>query len=301
MNERSGRKHHEKTPGSSDRPEKVEYLEQRGIDVELARKAGWLITENAQLAAKFCHPKVDLGPWCSSDSNIKTFVVIPCFKNGVKDTRPEFFYYILIKKNGEAIKGCCEATSEATRIRPWFSPLNDWSGPFNSDSFIYLCESPLKALLLSILGYHAIGLNGVRGYQARAQGHPLLPELLYLPAWAQGAKPVFVTDADIHTNADVQKAARVFAELSLSLLKQPSFIVRLPNIPGHNKDGVDDYRQRAGTDALRDYLDHPHPHYPDQSLSTRQLKMGHDIDLAAQQFTLKELLTASPPVPEFIE
>lgn len=103
---------------------------------------------------------------------------------------------------------------------------------------IIITEGELKAAKLCKEGFPTIGLGGVYSWRAIKLGIPWLPSLNFV-RWSR--RYVYICfDADFKTNPQV---CRALAELADALHQRGAFVqlVVLPQLPGIEKTGVDDF------------------------------------------------------------
>lgn len=110
---------------------------------------------------------------------------------------------------------------------------------------VYVAESALKALALSLAGFPAIGLNGVYTWSKDKALHPELVALFAQHEWL----PVIVFDANAHPGPRFNpKVAKAQSALARALYDECGVeVVHVLRLPYHGRrdQGVDDYLGRA--------------------------------------------------------
>jgi hypothetical protein len=133
-------------------------------------------------------------------------------------------------------------------VRAYFPRTDnvDWREAHeNREVPILITEGEKKSLAACLAGVPTIGLGGV--YNFLVDGR-LLPELDRLGF--DGRTVYICFDSDAASNPDVQAAeGRLATELSLKR-GADVFLARLPNLPKHDKTGLDDFLAAKGVDAL---------------------------------------------------
>lgn len=136
---------------------------------------------------------------------------------------------------------------------------------------LLVTEGEFCSLVPCLHGFPTVGLGGV--YNFLSKDGALLPELEAI-AWQE--RHVYIAfDSDLATNANVQAAAR---RLSAELLKRGAivYLVRLPAADEGKKQGLDDFLQARGADALEQLLQSTASVDPGKSL----ILEGTDIEIA---------------------
>lgn len=130
----------------------------------------------------------------------------------------------------------------------YFPQLQDWSEVIGcSDEPIIITEGELKAAKACKDGFPTIGLGGVYNWRSYSIGITWL-ESLSLVTWPK--RNVYICfDSDYLTNPMVCSALRLLAE---ELHMKGSFVhlVTLPQLPGFDKVGLDDFLVHAGPSAI---------------------------------------------------
>ena len=94
-------------------------------------------------------------------------------------------------------------------VHGYLCPLNNWRN-LKKGQRIFICESVIKAANVSLLGYHAIGLNGVAAFSSAKKKVDLIGELKDLPWQRLELKPVIMYDSD-YTKYDITRAYETLA------------------------------------------------------------------------------------------
>lgn len=127
-----------------------------------------------------------------------------------------------------------------------FVPIDTFKVLREPKQRMLLTEGEKKALKADQEGFPCIGLIGVYGWKDK-RSERLLPELEVVD-W-NGREVIVVFDSDVTTKPEVQDAeARLAAQLRL--LGADVKVVRLPNEPDGEKNGIDDFLVRYGKDEL---------------------------------------------------
>lgn len=124
-------------------------------------------------------------------------------------------------------------------VRAYVSPLAN----LEEGGTAYICESVLKAIVVSQSGRYSIGGNGVRCYYVRGEFVPGFP----LEDLGRARRIVILFDNDTKTNPDVASARRTLTKhLRDRFPKVEIKWGELPDPPGGGKWGVDDYIAGGG-------------------------------------------------------
>lgn len=115
---------------------------------------------------------------------------------------------------------------------------------------IMITEGEKKSLAACLANIPTIGLGGVYNFTHDGELLPLLDNI----EWSQ--RPVYICyDSDALANSNIQAAeGRLSTELSMKR-NASTFLVRLPDLPGGAKQGVDDFLVTKGEDAMWDVID----------------------------------------------
>lgn len=142
-----------------------------------------------------------------------------------------------------------------------YYPSNqDWSDIVGDvDQPLIITEGELKAAKACKEGFPTIGLGGVYNWRSYKIGIEWLPSLDFVN-WVK--RNVYICfDSDYKSNENVCAALRLLAE---ELQDRGSFVyvVTLPNIPGFDKVGLDDFLTFSGpsaVDTFRELLSYAEP------------------------------------------
>jgi len=171
-------------------------------------------------------------------------------------------------------------------VHPYFPAVEDldWLAVAEDpDIPIMITEGEKKALAACIAGVPTIGLGGVYNFTHDGELLPILENIV----WKQ--RTVYICyDSDAVGNNKIQVAeGRLATELSLKR-KANVFLVRLPELAGGEKMGVDDYLIAEGDDALFDLLDRA----PEMRKIDREvLRMNADVAWIDKEGLLLDLRT----------
>lgn len=133
---------------------------------------------------------------------------------------------------------------QPAKMKPqvYFSPLYDWPTFLTGElQTLVITEGELKANCACSLGIPTLGLGGVWNFKSKLES--LIPDLRALP-W-DGRNVVICYDSDARTNAQVVKAENELAT-QLTNLGASIFIMRLPEVEGLKKTGLDDFLMAHG-------------------------------------------------------
>jgi putative DNA primase/helicase len=249
----------------------VADLQRRGLTEEQASYAGFSFVRNArELSLEFWPVAATRIPYFRADGEPKIVV---------RDDRSQQFYRVRRLEQPRASfadpKKCPKylqprATGKAVyfpRVKglDWLTIISDAQRP------LLITEGEFCSLIPSCRGFRTIGLGGV--FIFLGSDGKLLPELAAI-VW-KGREVYIAFDSDLVSNADVQLAER---RLCAELVKLGAIVhlVRLPAAENGSKQGLDDFLQAEGDDALEQLLQSTSPVDPGQSLIVE----GTDIDVA---------------------
>lgn len=119
----------------------------------------------------------------------------------------------------------------------------------DSTALLYLTEGEFKALALVQHGFPAVGLAGVWSWKSRVHGKSLPIADLERVAWTR-RRVVVVFDSDLGVKPPVAWAEHQLLQELRSRGAEP-FVLRLPDGPGGQKLGVDDFLVAHGVEAFR--------------------------------------------------
>ncbi len=230
----------------------LEYLAKRGITGKTVDKLGmklmsaatWYLetygskSNDERVAIKFTH--YDLNgkeiEWNSVKFIKPKQPKGPSFSNLVEDTRPT------------------RSSPKGKMIHGYLCPLNNWRN-LQKGQRVYICESVIKAANVSILGYHAIGLNGVAAFGSAKKGVDLIEEIKDLPWEKLELQPVIMYDSD-HEKYDITRAYETLANKLSILCKSPQPIyLPLPKQEDGSDWGFDDARAEFGDVWAKEFLE----------------------------------------------
>lgn len=225
-------------------------LARSGITLAQAEAAGMFVAESAQEepyetdfhnlpALVIPYPDPLTGEWMTferSGADEIPFVRVryladPPQRRGLKKKKPQRY-----------------GQPKASGVRAYFPRTDniDWATVYeDAEVPILVTEGEKKALAACLAGIPTIGLGGVYNFLSDGK---LLPEIERI---ALSGRTVYVCfDSDAATNPDIQAAeGRLATELSLKR-GADVFLVRLPNLPKHDKTGLDDFLVAKDADAL---------------------------------------------------
>ncbi len=118
--------------------------------------------------------------------------------------------------------------------------------PYNPDKPLFFTEGEKKAVKATSEGFPCIGLSGVWCF--KDSGNEFLPELDNLIL--KYRKCYICFDSDITHKFNVRHAE---LRLTVELINRGAqvFAIRLPNEPNNDKNGLDDYLVRHGSDSFK--------------------------------------------------
>jgi len=171
-------------------------------------------------------------------------------------------------------------------VHPYFPMVKgaDWAKIAKDTNIpIMITEGEKKALAATLAGVPTIGLGGVYNFTHDGELLPMLDNI----KWS-GRVVYICYDSDAVGNNKIQAAeGRLSTELSLKR-NASVFLVRLPDLPGGAKMGVDDFIVAKGDDALFDLLDRA----PEMRKVDREvLRMNAEVAWIAKDGLLLDLRT----------
>ena len=227
--------------------EQLEYLKERGIDRFTVEKLGL---------------EVKTATWLN-DHGIKRSGLSRGIVWQLKDLRGEY-----TGKIGARVfynKSVRSPKSQPKFLPPkgevpglYYSPLCDWN-KLKYGQRIYVCESYLKADVCAMLGFHAVGVSGCRGWSYQKQ---LNYDFQDLPWREQGLKPIVCMDTDVgpHNPLLYDAACRFNAEMTARCGVSAKILI----LPGADKMGLDDYFVEHGKKATVEFLKSKYEHLPNE-------------------------------------
>lgn len=228
-----------------------EYLAKRGIvgdmidklGMEIMPAASWFAqvyntkSKDERIAIKFTHydhsgKEIE---WQSVKFVKSKTATGPSFSQLVEDTRPT------------------RSSPKGQMIHGYLCPLNNWRDLTRGQT-IFICESVIKAANVSMLGFHAIGLNGVAAFSSSKKNVDLISELKELPWEKLQLKPVIMYDSD-HEKYDITRAYETLAnKLSIICHSPAPVYLPLPRQEDGQDWGFDDARAVLGEEWAKAFL-----------------------------------------------
>jgi len=260
-------------------------LERSGIAVHDAKEAGmYSVADASEIYEEFkaepalIIPYVD--PWTREDIT---------FKRGGEEEPFCRVRYLTTPPKVQSFKKKKHlrySQPKSSGVHPYFPTVEDtdWVEiAENTDIPIMLTEGEKKALAATLAGVPTIGLGGVYNFTHDGELLPMLDNI----EWS-GRTVYICYDSDAVGNNKIQAAeGRLSTELSLKR-NASVFLVRLPDLPGGAKMGVDDFIVAKGDDALFDLLDRA----PEMRKIDREvLRMNADVAWIAKDGLLLDLRT----------
>lgn len=210
-------------------------------------ESGLTVTDAAKLGFRLM-----LGPEAASLLKLGAFAgfQIPYFNELGKPTK--FWRYRFLEDTRTGFAALTNAKS-IRYIQPvntinevYIPPLRDWRDTFRDISKeIIITEGELKAACATKLGIPTIALGGVWTFMSKKSKLWMLPFFTDEPDRWKGRTVVIVFDSDAATNPNVLMAEFALAK-ALTVLGALVYILRLPNVAGRTKTGLDDYLMSEG-------------------------------------------------------
>ena len=228
-----------------------DYLARRGITPELIDRLGIKITSAADWYTSVYGGR-------SSDERIA--IKFTHYDTNKKEIEWHSVKFVKPKQNQTLSFGAQLEDTRPTRTSPkgqmvhgYLCPLNNWRN-LKKGQRIFICESVIKAANVSLLGYHAIGLNGVAAFSSAKRKVDLIGELKDLPWQRLDLKPVIMYDSD-YAKYDITRAYETLAN-KLSILCNAPQPVYLPLEPPNDDEhwGFDDARAAKGDKWAKEFL-----------------------------------------------
>ena len=224
------------------------YLQERGIKREHIEALGLEIKSHSALSAitpKIPHRGAEMGiVWRVQDlygkdtKNIGVRLLYPSSGFGAI-TQPNLPKFVVPAKQ---------------RGRLYHSPLCDWKA-LKPNTKIYICESWLKADVMAILGYYAVGVQGIWGWSGSEK---LMEDFGRLISHS----PQFIAlfDSNVYAGKRLNRSAVESLHTELETLDSGvKWIPLPPKVDGDGDDridwGLDDLRVARGDAALRAIAD----------------------------------------------
>jgi putative DNA primase/helicase len=249
-------------------PHHLEQLAASGITPEAASRNGIYSETNSRKIASI------LG-WKSA-SKLGTCLVFP-----VKDRDGQVVYHRVKPDSPRTIKGkpIKYESPKGSTLRPYF-PHGAAGCLDDASSRILFTEGEKKSVAATEAGFKAIGLFGVFAWKLKDH-QKLLPELERIN-WS--GRQVFICfDSDVTSKPNVAQAE---SQLAAVLESKGAVVrcVRLPDGPGGEKWGVDDYLVANGPKAFSELLDDAHEPQPPEE-DCFKVKLDSQLpEVAAQEF-----------------
>jgi len=230
-----------------------QYLEQRGIGLDLIDSCGLVIT-----TAEFVFDQLYGG----SSSDDRAAIVFPHYTT--RGTQIDWWSARLVETGIRPVAKGFAALTQKKRGKmacppnqpphAYLPPILNWS-TIPEGSTVYIHESCIKALNGAKLGYWSVGLNGVFGWSSKKNDVALVEELRWLPWKQKKLQPVIVFDSNAEDNWDVQQAISGLASKLWTICGVRAQHILLPRHPGTGDHwGFDDAVVELGEDWAYDYL-----------------------------------------------
>jgi hypothetical protein len=225
-----------------------EYLAKRGIDQALCDKLGFKIMPAAQWFTE-TYPG-------SKSKDVRISIVFPHLNYKGEDTGWNSVKFIRTRTQGATFVQDSRPTRSSKKgelIHAYLCPLKNWRN-LQKGQRIYICESVIKAVNVALLGFHAVGLNGVAAFASAKKGVDLLTEIKDLPWQRLELQPVIMYDSD-HEKYDITRAYETLANKLVNLCKSP-LPVYLPLQKREDGEdwGFDDARHQLGDKWALEFL-----------------------------------------------
>lgn len=235
-------------------------LESSGIDLSTAKKLGYTLL-TAEETERLGHRKI---------SSFK----IPYYTLSGKPTKFYRIRYLETTKKGFAKQTTAkdqrydQPTSITTEL--YIPPLLDWHKYLATDKPLFITEGELKAACATARGYPTIALGGVWNFCSRKKGVQLLP--IFNDLNLEGRTVYIVYDSDSVSNPMVIQAEN---ELCKQVTNKKCFphVVRLPNVGGNKKTGLDDFLLSERAEEFDELLSNSSPYEFAKSL----LELNEDV------------------------
>ncbi len=246
-----------------------EDLARSGIEVHEAKEAEmYSVPDASKVCPDFqAHPALIIpyvDPW--------TDEYIPYERDGEEVPFCRVRYYPEKKgKQGFTKKKALRYSQpQSSGVHPYFPAVMDWLDIAEDVTVpIMITEGEKKALAACLADIPTIGLGGVYNFTHDGELLPLLEKV----EW-KGRQVFICYDSDALSNSRIQAAeGRLITELCMKR-GADAFLVRLPDLPGGAKQGVDDYLVNHGKKELFNLLRAA----PDMGRMNREvLRMNADV------------------------
>lgn len=133
----------------------------------------------------------------------------------------------------------------------YLPPFINWSAYLKGDKPLVITEGELKAACATLAGLPTIGLGGVWCFKSNKNGLPILP--VFEGANLKDRTVYIVFDSDAVRNNQVVAAENELCRQLLRLGAVP-MVVRLPDIDGRTKTGLDDYIVARSAEELLKHI-----------------------------------------------
>lgn len=182
--------------------------------------------------------------------------VIPYFDTQGKQTGFFRYRYLVDTRTGfERISGLKQrryTQPQESVPQVYWPPFLEWSDYSDGVGDLIITEGEKKAAKTSKMGLPCIGLGGVWSFQNAPRNEPLLPDLESIN-W-KDRRTFIIYDSDAADKLQIQMAEYRLAK-QLTRAGAAVKIIRLPATAAGDKQGLDDYLQAEGPEALEDLME----------------------------------------------
>jgi ABC-type oligopeptide transport system ATPase subunit len=230
----------------------IEDLARSGITREEAEEAGMFSVRDASTIYEEFKPCPGIiipyiDPWTDDELEFERN------KETLPFCRVRYFEPERAKQTFKKKKAIRYGQPKSSGVHPYYPIVDtlDWEEVADDPSIpILITEGEKKSLAACIAGIPTIGLGGVFNFSHDGE---LLPEMEWIE-W-KGRTVYLCYDSDAADNIQIQVAeGRLATELGTKRHANV-FLVRLPELPGGAKMGVDDFLVKEGPDALFELLE----------------------------------------------
>lgn len=224
----------------------LDKLEDSDLDESDAKLLGYTATTAEECATKF-----------NKFPAFKAGFLIPYFD--IEGRRTKFYRYRYLETVKEGFEKHTDK-KDLRYVQPkntlnelYLPPSVDWTKVANDPTIpIVITEGELKAACACKNGIPTIGLGGVWCYKSNARGQPILEDF-ELFKWT--SRLVYICyDSDAARNYKVAMAENALAR-ELMILGAFPHIVRLPDVVGLKKTGLDDFIVHQGKEEFSAIVD----------------------------------------------